>query len=174
MKRFLLLLCLLLSMAAVSAASADVVISEVMALSGEYLSGNAYDWIELHNTDSKKADISGYCLSDDENDLEKWSFPSGASINAGGYILVYCTGEEHKAGKGNVFYSDFKISSSGETLFLSDGQRKAAAKSGAGRSVWQHQLSGFPAAGRDICSSHRQRPAERILQGDIQDGQNNR
>ena len=44
-----------------------------------------------------------------------------AKLKAGDYLTIWCTGEENKTpGKGDTFYADFKISSSGETLRLTD------------------------------------------------------
>ncbi len=103
------------------AARADVVISEVMASNGFYENGEAYDWIELHNDGGKAADLSGWYLSDSKKDPLKWSFPDGTKLKAGGYLTVFCTGEAQKSkGKGSTFYTDYAISSSGETLILSD------------------------------------------------------
>ena len=45
-------------------ASADIIISEVMASNGVYVNGEAYDWVELHNTGKKTVDLSGCYLSD--------------------------------------------------------------------------------------------------------------
>ena len=103
------------------AARAEVVINEVMASNGYYENGEAYDWIELYNNGSKTVDLSGWYLSDSKKDPLKWSFPAGTKLKAGGYLTVFCTGEEPKnKGKGSTFYTGFKISSSGETVILSD------------------------------------------------------
>ena len=116
-------LLLLLALWLPAAASADVVISEVMASNGTYESGHAYDWIELHNNGGKAVDLSGWYLSDSGKDLTKWAFPKGAKLKAGAYLTVYCTGDEtHASGKNATFYAPFKISSSGEKLYLSDAE----------------------------------------------------
>lgn len=116
----LMLLGLLLALLP-SWALADVVISEVMAVNGTYEDGHAYDWIELHNTGDKSVDLSGWYLSDSKKDPYKWAFPSGAKLKAGAYLTVYCTGDDEiDPGKGDTFYSTFKVSSDGEKLLLSD------------------------------------------------------
>ena len=103
-------------------AGAEIVISEVMAANGTYDKGHAYDWVELHNDGDKSVDLSGWYLSDSKKDPYKWAFPSGTKLKAGGYLTVYCTGDEDiDPGKGDTFYSTFKISSKGEKLLLSDG-----------------------------------------------------
>ena len=122
MRKWVLFLTALLLCAAGTAA-ADVVISEVMASNGYFESGHAYDWIELHNDGKKTADLSGWHLSDSKKDPLKWTFPQGTKLKAGKYLTVWCTGEKGAdPGKGSEFYTDFAISSKGETLILSDAE----------------------------------------------------
>ena len=121
-KKKLLFLVLIVLVAAASHAAADIVISEVMASNGVYQNEHAYDWIELHNTGRETITLAGYRLSDREDKPGKWVFPDGVKLKGGEYLLVYCTGEELAKGKGSVYYANFKISASGETLVLSDNQ----------------------------------------------------
>ena len=126
MKRFFFMLLFLLVLAA--PAFADIVISEVMASNGVYVNGEAYDWVEIHNTGKKAVDLSGYYLSDSKKNPAKWAFPAKTTVKAGGYILVYCTGEDMNPGKNGVYYANFKISASGDKLILTepDGVTQAA------------------------------------------------
>ena len=121
-KKKLLIPMLILLLLIASTAASEVVISEVMALNGVYKDGHAYDWIELHNTGNKALLLDGYALTDNEEKLDKWTFPDGVVLKGGAYLLVYCTGEKMSKGKGSVFYANFKISASGETLLLSDSE----------------------------------------------------
>lgn len=105
------------------AAHADIVFNEIMASNGTYENGHAYDWLELYNNGSKTMDLSGFFLSDSENKPQKWSFPEGTKLKAGEYLTVFCTGDSTLSkGKNRTFYADFKLSSSGETLLLSDAE----------------------------------------------------
>ena len=117
MRRVLILLLWFL-LALCASASAEIVISEVMASNGTYVSGHAYDWIELHNTGKKAVDLSGWHLSDSRKSLKKWTFPAGASLKADGYLLVYCTGKELTPGGKGAFYANFKISAGGDQVYL--------------------------------------------------------
>lgn len=118
-KLSMLLLLLLLPLAA----KADIIINEVCAQNGTYTNGHAYDWVELYNNGDKTVDLSGYYLSDSKKNLQKWAFPSGAKLKKGEYLTVYCTGDDDlNPGKGSTFYANFKISSSGEKLYLSDSE----------------------------------------------------
>nr|MBR4280543.1 CotH kinase family protein [Clostridia bacterium] len=127
MKRLIVLLCLLMAVALpVLAEDADVVINEVMASNGMYENEHSYDWIELHNRSSKAVDISGWMLSDGKKNLAKFVFPKGTKIKAGGYVTVWCTGEDGTApGSKTPYYASFSLKSEGETLYLSnaDGVR---------------------------------------------------
>lgn len=105
------------------AAHADIVFNEIMASNGTYENGHAYDWVELYNNGSKTMDLSGFFLSDSENKPQKWIFPEGTKLKAGEYLTVFCTGDSTLSkGKNRTFYADFKLSSSGETLLLSDAE----------------------------------------------------
>lgn len=48
------------------------------------------DWVELHNTAASSQDISGFILSDNIGN-DKFHFPQGTVIPAGGYLVVYCS-----------------------------------------------------------------------------------
>lgn len=50
--------------------------------------GDNSDWVELHNIGATTFDLSGYYLSDNSNNLAKWEIPAGATVPAGGYIMV--------------------------------------------------------------------------------------
>ena len=126
-RRFLSLTFLLLCVT--GAAGADVIISEVMASNGYYENGHAWDWVELYNNGNETADLSGWGFSDSKKDLYKFTFPDGAKLKAGEYLTIWCTGEENKSpGKDKVFFADFKISSSGEKLRLTNGEEEEVQK----------------------------------------------
>ncbi len=118
MKRFFVCLCMMLFIAL--PAGAELLFSEVMTSNGVYINCEAHDWVEIHNTGSKKADLSGCFLSDSKKNLQKWAFPEGTAIKAGEYALIYCTGEERSPGKNKTFYASFKLSSAGDQVYLTD------------------------------------------------------
>ena len=54
------------------------VISEFMANNSDTLSlgdGSAPDWIEIHNSSATDLVLTGWHLTDDLEDLTKWTFP---------------------------------------------------------------------------------------------------
>ena len=114
-------LCLLFFAFGSGAARADVIINEVMASNGYYENGHAWDWVELYNDGDSTENLSGWGFTDSKKDLFKFTFPDGTKLKAGGCLTIWCTGTENKTpGKGDTFYADFKISSGGETLRLTD------------------------------------------------------
>ena len=124
-------LCLgmLLQSAAYLPASADssgaVTINEVCTKNTTYQSGdgNYYDWIELYNSGKSEADISGWGLSDKEEEPYRYTFPSGTHIPANGRIVVFCDSD---AAVNDSKAAPFGLSASGETLVLTDSQGKTA------------------------------------------------
>jgi gliding motility-associated-like protein len=53
---------------------------------------NFEDWIELYNPSATAVDISGYWLSDNAANPQKWAFPAGTTVAANGYRVVLLTG----------------------------------------------------------------------------------
>ena len=119
----------------------DVVISEILTDNGVYnSSGNAYDWIELHNTGNKPVDLSGWGLTDSKKDLYAYTFPSGATLAANGYCLVWCDGGDRNTDrpKAGNYFAPFKLSDSGETIRLTDRDGNEMEKL-----KYPEQISGF-------------------------------
>ena len=83
-------------------------------------SGAFPDWIELTNTGSTPIELEGYGLSD-RPDKITYVFPA-ITLNAGEQIIVFAS-DENKNTAGTAQHAKFKLSSSGETLYLfgSDG-----------------------------------------------------
>ncbi|MHC4675555.1 MAG: lamin tail domain-containing protein, partial [Planctomycetota bacterium] len=79
------------------AAPGDIVINEVMAHSNT----PPNDWIELHNTTGSTINITGWFLSDNDNNFKKYEIPS-TSILAGGYV-VFTEDNHFGTGSGDQF-----------------------------------------------------------------------
>ncbi len=90
-----------------------LVISEVMSSNTRYvsISGQNYDWIELVNISSSTVNLADYTMSDRLMKPEKFKLPS-KNLAPGEYVILYCSG------LGTGIHAPFKISSSGETLYL--------------------------------------------------------
>ena len=87
--------------------------------------GDYGDWIELYNAGAGDADMSGYTLTDDPQRPSKWIFPNGASIPAGGYLVVFADGKD-RAVAGNIYHTSFSLGREDTTLQLYSNQGKLA------------------------------------------------
>jgi len=76
--------------------------------------GNYPDWIEIYNSSGSSIDISGYYLTDDSGTPTKWSFPASTVIASNSYLLVLADGTN------TGLHANFKLSASGEEIYLYD------------------------------------------------------
>lgn len=99
--------------------SQNLVLNEIMASNQTTLydeDDDASDWIELYNQGTEAIDLSGYCLSDDTTETDKWIF-GNVSIQPGAYLIVFASDKDRT---GTNCHTNFKISASGESIVLSD------------------------------------------------------
>ncbi|MDO4565174.1 MAG: lamin tail domain-containing protein [Clostridia bacterium] len=108
----------------------DITINEVLvegyymelAYSSRYDSYRPFDftlgnWIEFYNKSDSPLDLSGFSVSDDSGEPQKWVFPDGTSIAAKGYLILVL--KDGDAPDGNSYYTlNFDIRGTGETLYL--------------------------------------------------------
>ena len=107
---------LLLSFAAVLwmllpvSANAQIVINEYSASNRNIQAdqdGDYEDYIELYNTTSSPVNLGGYYLSDDFNDLLKWTFPASVNISANGVLRIWASSKDKIAG--SHIHTNFKL-----------------------------------------------------------------
>ncbi|MFT3951579.1 MAG: CotH kinase family protein [Oscillospiraceae bacterium] len=79
--------------------------------------GEYCDWVELYNSASATADISGWTLVKDGS--SSYALPVGTSIPAGGYLIVYCC--KTYTGDMAIPHAGYNISSDGAALALNNG-----------------------------------------------------
>ena len=97
----------------------DLVINEIMASNDETQSdeyGEFDDWIEIYNKGTSYINLGDYYLSDDINTLDKYNFPS-ITLSPDEYFIVWADDDEEDQG---VNHATFKLSASGEAVYLSD------------------------------------------------------
>lgn len=99
-----------------------IIINEVMP--SNYMtiadSNGAYtDWVEIINKSGEDINLNGYGLSDDANDPLKWRFPD-ITLKAGEPLLIFCSGIKAPYSADAPLYADFKLTSAGSTVVLSD------------------------------------------------------
>ncbi|MET0758943.1 MAG: CotH kinase family protein [Flavobacterium sp.] len=99
----------------------NIVINEILTsntISNTDEDGTHQDWIELFNSGATTVNLSGYGLSDDSAVLNKWVFPN-VSVGPGQYLLIWAS-DKNRAIAGSPLHTNFKISSSGEVISLSN------------------------------------------------------
>ena len=78
--------------------------------------GEYEDWVELYNAGAAPVDLTGYYLSDNDGNPQKWQIPSG-SIAAGGYKMVFCSGRNLVSG--TQYHPNFNLAqTSNEWIIL--------------------------------------------------------
>ena len=109
----------------ISSVCAQVIISEFMASNSSTLKndfGEYSDWLELYNAGDSSVNLSGWTLSDDISEIDKWTFPN-ISIQAGGFLLVYASDLDVRD-PNKPLHLNFKLKASGEFLGLFDNTGK--------------------------------------------------
>ncbi|MEY4936325.1 MAG: hypothetical protein RIS64_2684 [Bacteroidota bacterium] len=97
----------------------SVTVNEIMAsnvFTAADPAGEFDDWIELHNKTASAVDLSGFFLSDDPANRDKWKFPVGTTIHANGYLIIWADEDGTQQG----LHANFKLTSSGESVIFSD------------------------------------------------------
>ena len=101
--------------------SQNIAINEVMSSNLNTIEdedNDPSDWIEIFNYGTVAVDLAGYGLTDDALLPYKWTFPS-VTLNPNSYLLVWAS-DKNKIVVGQPLHANFKISSGGEDLTLTN------------------------------------------------------
>ena len=103
---------------AAATAAPSVRINEVLASNAAtLLNGTTYpDVIELYNPGGSDVNLAGWSLSDDLSTPQKYVFPAGTTIAAGGYLIVYADSDTAAAG----LHTGFQLEALGDSVRLYD------------------------------------------------------
>ncbi len=121
----------------------SVVINEVMASNSATAadsSGEFDDWIELYNNSSQPVDISGYYLTDNYFNPDKWTIPANTVIPANDYLIIWAD-EDSSQG---AYHANFKLSGSGESVYLLDASVALADQVTFGQQVTDYGYARVP------------------------------
>ena len=97
----------------------SLVISEFMAANSSTLvdeDGEYSDWLEIHNPTDERVQLEGWSLTDDAEDLNKWSLPT-RELAAGDYQVVFASGKDRAIQTGEL-HTNFRLRNAGEYLAL--------------------------------------------------------
>ena len=119
----------------------SVLISEFMvknATTQKDDDGNFSDWIELYNPKTTPLDLSGWFLTDDSADLEKWKFPQ-IILSPKQFLVVWASGENRRNPQKPLHTS----------FLLSNGDAYLAVVRPDGKTVEHEYGAGVPKLGTD-------------------------
>jgi hypothetical protein len=100
-----------------------IMISEFMADNHDTLNdedGDHSDWIEIFNPTEEPADLTGWFLSNDPDNLAEWKLPS-VSLDANSYLVIFASGKDRR-NPASKLHTNFKLSKDGDFLALLDSR----------------------------------------------------
>ncbi len=105
----------------ITPAHSQVVINEILTSNTTINTdedGTYQDWVELYNAGASSVALTGYGLTDDAALPYKWTFPA-VTMASHTYLLVWCS-DKNRTVVGQPLHTNFKISSGGEAITLTD------------------------------------------------------
>ncbi|MBL7187570.1 MAG: CotH kinase family protein [Phycisphaerae bacterium] len=129
-------------------------ITEFMAANRGALSdgdGRFSDWIEIYNAASAPVNLAGWHLTDNPEDLSRWTFPGSTELAARSYLLVFASGR-NADGSAYVdatghLHTNFRIDKDGGYLALVAPDGKTVV----------HAYEDYPLQARDVAYGLPQR-----------------
>ena len=76
----------------------SVRLNEIVSSNGDNLydeDGDTPDWIELHNPTDEIIDLFGFGITDDPQDLSKWTFPS-VELGPNEFLVLFASDKDRK------------------------------------------------------------------------------
>jgi len=114
--------CFLLSLFfSISLFAQDIALNEVMSSNLNTIldeDGTAQDWVELHNYGSVPVNLNGYGLSDDPILPFKWTLPN-VTMEPNSFLIIWASDKDRTI-VGQPLHTNFKITSNGEQIILTD------------------------------------------------------
>ena len=114
MKKLLLIASLILF---IFPASGQLLINEISCSNTNTITdafGEYEDWVEIYNNSAVSMNMSGYYLSDNPNNLQKYQIPTVPALAAGARQMVYCSSKDsYTAGQ---IHTNFKLRQSDGNL----------------------------------------------------------
>lgn len=104
--------------------------------------GNSPDWIEIYNPTVQPVDLAGYHLTNDLDDLSRWTFP-GRMLEPGEYHVVFASGQESGdyVDPGGYLHTNFTLPASGGQLALTSPDGTVLSQFGGPTDDYPAQLS---------------------------------
>lgn len=129
-----------------TATTGEVVINEFLAVNQNDTvdeNGAHEDWIELYNATQNPLNLFGLFLSDTYTNLTKFAFPENSIIQPNGYLMIWADEDNTTA---DELHCNFKLSSSGESLLLSNAAGNILDSISFGTQIADHSVARCPNA----------------------------
>ena len=101
--------------------AADLLISELQADNVRTLrdrDGDNPSWIELYNAGDEPADLTGWKLTDDAAEPDRWEM-SAITLEAGAYLTVFASGKDRTPGRNTRdIHTNFQLNPEGGFIGL--------------------------------------------------------
>ena len=81
--------------------------------------GNYSYWIEIFNSGESEIDLSGYGISNKENNLFKYKFPNNFMIMPKEYLIIFASKENSTS---NEIHTGFSLKKEGELIILTNSE----------------------------------------------------
>ncbi|MGZ5544762.1 MAG: lamin tail domain-containing protein, partial [Limisphaerales bacterium] len=88
--------------------------------------GEREPFIEIYNSGTATVSLNGLYLSDDYSNLQKWAFPSTATLGAKQFLLVWADGQTGQS-TASAFHTSFRLNPTNGSVALSRVQTAAVA-----------------------------------------------
>jgi hypothetical protein len=75
-------------------------------------------WIELYNAGTTAVSLDGLYLSGNYTNLTNWAFPSGRTIAAGQFMVIFCDGQAAQTTAAQL-HTNFRLASGSGSIALS-------------------------------------------------------
>ena len=103
--------------------------------------GESPDWIEISNLGDEAIDLKGFHLTDNADNLSKWTFNETTNLNAGEFLVVYASGRQDPVDDPTgSLHTNFRISSDGEYLALVSPENVVLSQFGTSEQDFPKQL----------------------------------
>ncbi|MBT4580094.1 MAG: T9SS type A sorting domain-containing protein [Candidatus Marinimicrobia bacterium] len=98
--------------------ASNIQINEILAKNDNTLAddyGEYDDWIEIINHGEIQVELDGFYLTDNLNQLTKWSFPfTNIVIEPDSFLIIWCDNDDEQGD----LHTNFKLSSGGESFAI--------------------------------------------------------
>src|SRR6185369_15136387 len=80
--------------------------------------GQRDPWIELYNSGTSAVSLDGLYLSGNYTNLANWAFPTGRSIGAGQFMVIFCDAQPAQT-TATQLHTSFRLTSGSGSIALS-------------------------------------------------------